>query len=787
MSDSVQALKRQLEDPSVSENFSELLSIFTLLANCVIAKQYRVPDSLVRSINLTELGKGTYQQVSEKRRFKPNELKLAIAMAIGSADGLLVDPESDVAGLRAALSAEILARRILFPYVFGRDLHDLAAQKYPEKTFLNNLQTLALLRELPPGVFQEGKTVVGPFGAILSDELRLISARTAVPGYLCSDETCNSLHTIQLRTGDTSIASTREYVNEYISKHHAGTEDGHARVVNESRVKLLDFTTVEPSEALFDTLSDAFTVPELRLVSETLLRNFLREDGSRAHLSKRFGAIVTSPADFVASLDRPSLLQLLLTFKDKAVVGAVDAVIRDGRLPMEEYEIRVETVDRSGAGDSAQVGRLGVRSYERSIVAERIFGLLQRLYYDAGILEPADLEYGLGTSAGTGPVDLLGLAVRRLEPRDLLKDLVLTNRRAAYEAAEYLGVHAPDKLERDELLESMLWKLGAPTEIVFTDLDRMESHEESLLSANERSSEEILRGHISNLFATVEDSLQRALAFSTWAMTADHFLLENGFQYDPLPDAMQLTWLDEMAPTEVGALALKKDGKNTLAPLAAGFGRLAKGLKAMQATDLIRPEDQEPLICRASPRPFVFKTTVPYFDLTAESQTNVLSALHEIAALFSDVIVAKVRNATVHGNNPFPSAAEIRLAVDRVKQGRRLLSGSGLFPQVFAFDGRTMDAFGRERYRYIRGERRVDLNWPVWPVAPRMPLHQPRLVIVDVASFGAVGPMRFSLKARPGKDAYWDDWPKRWKVERHYSGTDRSELSRDGFAESAPG
>lgn len=785
VNDSVQILRRQLEDPVARENLSESIAITSLLAGCVIGKQYRVPDAMTTPIALSELGREVFDGVlASNKRVKPNELKLGIFFHIGCPEGLLIEANTDIPALRHAISAEMRSSKILFPYIYGRDLHDKAATTFPEKTYLNNTQSIALLKQLPQGVFQEGRTVVGPLGAIQSDTRRTMMSRLAVPGYLCSDETCSAVHSIELTTSDSSISRTQEIVSSFVSKHHGGTDDDHARVIQESTA--LDYSPVShrPSEGMFDVLADAFTEEELRSVTEAVLRSAFKEDGGRAKVSKRLGEIINSPAEYVASLARSSLLQVLLTFDDDAVILATDSTIGSGGVRLAEYEIRVSRLNRNVRSDwQAEIGPLGVRSTAPQAVAERLYSLLRRLYYEAGILEGADLAYGLARTGAPASSDLLGQAVRQLSPRELLEELVLVNRQAAAEATNFLGVTVQDDATRPDLLESMLWKLGAPSEVLFTELSRMATYESDLAAANTSSAaQEVIRGHISNLFTATEDALQRALTYSTWALTEDHFLTQVGFEYDPLPNVAHLEYLEEVAPTEVEALRLKHDGKNTLAPLAAGFGRLAKGLKASRSSPSRRPKEQLPLACSIESRPFAFPYASPYLNLEEESQVDLLTQLQEIASLFSNATVAKVRNATMHGNNEFPSGSEIGLALEKVGKGRDILSATGLFPQVYSLASDLIDSFGRRELRYVRGERLLPLYAPVWPVVMDMPFKQSRLIIMEGATLSAAGPMRFRIKPRPGTDEFWDGWPKRWRVERAYTSSDQAKSSDQGTA-----
>src|SRR5205807_1222460 len=100
-----------------------------------------------------------------------------------------------------------------FPYIFGRELHDLAAERYPERWSLDNRETVRLLRDLPIGVFQLGRIVTGPYGCTAAPHPRQLVARRIVPGYLCSDATCSDVHSLELSTSTTAtIVKTRSVV-----------------------------------------------------------------------------------------------------------------------------------------------------------------------------------------------------------------------------------------------------------------------------------------------------------------------------------------------------------------------------------------------------------------------------------------------------------------------------------------------------------------------------------------------------------------------------------------------
>jgi hypothetical protein len=421
---------------------------------------------------------------------------------------------------------------------------------------------------------------------------------------------------------------------------------------------------------------------------------------------------------------------------------------------------------------AAEIGPHGVRftaSIDTSLVARRSLDLIHRLYFDSGFLVPEDLAYLLG-SPDIGEGELLDCAVQQLPPEEILRQFVVGNRRAALEASEYLGIERAATIPRDELYDRLLWKLGVAPEVVFKDLERVASYEEALKRYDAGGAgPDVGRGQISNLFAALEDSLQRSLEFSTWSLTADHYLADQGFLYDPEPNPKTLDFIESNSPSKNAELTLRDDGKNSLVALAAGFSRLANALRNMEESAHARRIQQFPHEARPTRRPFAFLSTATFFNLSGPSRETVLADLQSVGRHAQDPTVVRVRNASIHGNNEFPSSGDIATAVENVRLCRERLRTSGLYPRVYRLVSRFSDAVGRVTSTYRSGNDDVVFYTPQWSLAPRLPRYSAQLVIVPVANTLSSGPLRFALKPQPGGDPYWDGWPKRWRVAREFS------------------
>ena len=773
---SVSLLRERLQEADYRRSLLGLVDFASLMRGCVINRTYSLPDTLAAPVQLSSLGRDVFDRIrTEKPRLKRNDVKFGLLLAFGCPGGLLVDANSDLEALRKGLSVELLKQKILFPYIFGRDLHDAAADRYPEKHTLTVEESVNLLKSLPIGVFQEGYTTTGPFGCLEADAPRMLYSRINVPGYFCSDQTCFSIHGLQLNTANEAphLAPANKalhYVSDYLTRRYGNVEDYHARILRDAHQIEMNSFVIGSPESVVEVVADGLDNSELRSVAEGVLKRGLKQHGAKS-LSLRLSAVIANPTTFVGGLTRPHLLQLILLFSDESLSAAVDECVRSGAIKTTQYEVRSRKMSRFGSGGvQAEIGSRGLRlTGGGSFVASRLLELLHHLYYDSVVLTSDDLAYLIGASEGDAEGSyVLDHAVRRLSPEALLRTLVLGSRQAHKLASSFLGL--PDETgDKDELLQMLLWKLGASSSVAFQDMDRVRRYEAELASGiSSKANQDELRGHISNLFAAIEGSLRTSLEFAIWVLTNDHFLEENSFVYDPAPKPERLQFIEEHSPTTDVKLRLELNGKNSLVALGAGFSRLSKALGAQVPDSTLRPEDQIPLVCRESGQPFAFRHTLPFHDLSEKARAATVDALQSVSRLIQDEVVLKTRNAAIHGSQHFPTEAELRLAAEKIGVLRSTLSTTGLYPSVFRLTDSTTDVLGRKKFRYEGSDAPVFLYQPSWAIAPKIPTGPRQLVVLPLCDTVASGPLRFRLKNRPGGDPYWDGWPRRWRVTEQY-------------------
>ena len=790
MSDSITDLQDIVSDPENRTKFTELIAIVSLLNYCIIDRNYRLSDNWIRPLQFTSLGQQTIDAcMVHYKRLKPNDVRMAVFLTTGCTEGLFIDISTDIDSLRQQISTEIRQKRIRFPYIFGRELHDVAAELFPAQTKLDNSQTIKLLDKLPIGVFQLGRTVVGPYGCTYSDMPRSAGPRFSVPGYRCSDESCAGIHKINISTADSAISRARGNVSKYIERNYSKAADAHAPLVRRAfKLELLpisDFVKLN----LIDVLSDSLSEDEFRSVVDHLLRKTFKREGRKTDISKRLGAVITNPSDFVAGLGRPELLQIVLLHSDSDLIAAIDETVYQGRLQLHDSEVRVSRVRRWDTEldySRAEIGSLGVRFTAPpsvKMITSRMQRLLHTLYYQSEFLDAGDLAYAIEAPNDLSPGELLNLAVRDHSMDELFRDLILPNRRAVEIAAKELHMFDYEHISREQVFERLYWKIGGPSNNGFPDLRRIDEYLRQVQAAiSENREPDIVRAAASPLFAAVEDALNRALIFAIWAFSTDHHLAIDGFEYDAELDRSIVEFIEINAPSSEPELRLKPE-KNTIVPLGAGFPRLAKVLRKSDEASHLRPEREIPAECIATSRPFAFPFTRMFFNLAPSAQSEVLTALQAIGRHAQNTDVIEVRNWTSHGDRSFPGVEQIQAALEHVAKLRRYLQVSGLYPRIYELISLSRDGVGREELVYESDGEQLSFFRPLWAIAPKLPMGQARLIIVPIAKIDSSGPLRFRVKSMPGTDPYWDGWPKRWPKYSNYSETQQILTDSDGFAE----
>ena len=274
----------------------------------------------------------------------------------------------------------------------------------------------------------------------------------------------------------------------------------------------------------------------------------------------------------------------------------------------------------------------------------------------------------------------------------------------------------------------LLWKTGFAVPAYPSDVPRFFSRADLLRKAidDDGTTEDELRSRASNFFVSLEDVLDLALSFITWALWSDH-LRETGFEYRA-EDAREFAaaFLNQRIRlvNEAGdPITFHSDGRNTLWPLVEGFAGIGQHTEDALGRDAAfrRPiEDLPGYADKARVLEFPFRHSALVFDLAVPDVIALTAHLRSTTALARAAEFSGVRNRVGHGNRDFPSRAELGAVVDAATSAVEAMSQLGSVPTVRYRIGSTVDRYRRviERWADSSG-RTIDLPFvpflPPWP------------------------------------------------------------------------
>ena len=778
-----------------------LIALQEFMGSSILPARYRVPAKLVDPIALTPQGEDLCKRVMRVGNFKWAEVRLACFLRISHHELLVDHEETDTESLLQALNEEIKAGKILHPYIWGRELYDKAFELFKhEPASLSESQTAQLLRNTPRGVFQSFDLVTGPLGILTSREKRTLPPLVNAPLYHCDKRSCRTIHRTYLETTDSQIHKTRERVREVLEKEY-GPESAFGDFFIEIDHKLTNFYSDQKGSALVPLLGECFTQGELDEIIITALKG--KDSPLRSALESN-GIKVGNPQSFAEGLERAAKVQALTLLSDKELSSCVDEAIHSKGIRIPEHEIRrpkILDISPGAYSLSAECSRYGVRLLpaDISLPIIRLQRLISTIYDLKDEAARKDLDWKLRRVEGNSAEERLDRFVRNEEPSEVLRHLVLVGPTPTAVAAEKCGIPPVlelDRLEDSEILNILLWKLGfsvASTDEAFGPLRR--NHEAFAravagTAAYTESDRYEIKRESSPLFSSIESALDATLAFTTWALTFDHWSAESRFSYIHADARVQMASVLNSAsarrvPSAGESIIYDSQGRNTLFPLISGFARLKDYLSGLlqEADQYERPDADVPSYANpATLIPFAYKHTLPFLDLKAESQQEIISLLGEMTRLLESGRVASVRNRLQHSRDDFPTKDELLQFLDAISNFLELAERSGLCPIIFRPAGKYQDSSGRSSYHFKDyRDREYTAQRPSGIGNSGMPALTKDQFIVPAARIReSVEVLRFSIGTHSTYDEIWSEWPK-----YRSSATGSSELTRSSDEERA--
>jgi hypothetical protein len=772
---SVEELDAEYVDPDWRAKFVAFTDLMELLGDCTISDTYVIADELNAAIRLSEAGQAVQDKLTRKEKVNAKDARLMCALTLGH-DELLVDIDGmDIDKLAEAIHLGIQERTIRFPFIYGRTLYDAYADLFEgEKEILTNEETLRLLDNLPSGVFQYGQYTVGPFGLQKSVSIRSISSSRRVPAYHCAVPSCQSIHPVALQTGN-------------------------GAAINKDRDKItaiLQSSAEEPSEwwafaAKLNGLTASYYGDRragvlLPLIGDTLsdseLRNLIVElfDNTKGELRKHVSTFleVHSSHDAASNLDRAQLLQVCLMAREESLSIAIDRLVHADAIHVPLGDVRRSVMNRgvhSGAFNlRAELGHFGVRfvSDDPGLALLRERRLLRKLYLMEPEGDAQELEWQL---RGVDIEDLnekLEHFFHTKSPEDALRRLVLARKSNMITACHELGIENDDELADEDLIATMLWKLGFPIHAEDDPHSEFWQRHERLWALTQSStmgtSERFLEA-AAPYFTRLEGLLLDSLAFTTWALLSDHTGNPFPFTYDDDEDRNDgLALLDSMRSMEE-----KNDhsphfsgNRVELMNLMEGFRTLASHLDACRAAreQYARPEKEFPEFDgKTDLKSFLLRSTLPFLDLSRPSQDRIIAGLTQVTTTLVAAGVNQVRNDHSHYRRTAPDVSRVEEALEAIRQSVTRIENLGFCRLLYSPSAVYTDRWGQRRHEFVgpRSYEHVFIRPTTldWMGLPRLERAQH---LVRSASFGDPNEvLRFTQRYQSEFSKMWEGFPNR--------------------------
>ncbi|MGW7305092.1 hypothetical protein ACWGI1_05895 [Streptomyces sp. NPDC054835] len=782
MSYTAQELKEIYPDQEERKQLLRLLAIREFMADSILPGRYRVPAKLTDPITLTPEGE-EYCRRLVRGNFKWPEVRLACFLAFTHHELLVDHKNTDLPGLISAFNDELVAGKVLHPFIWGRELYDRAFEVFHhEPVSLDERQSATLLAGTPRGVWQSFDLVTGPLGILYSQGIRGLSPVVSVPLYHCEKRSCRTVHRTNLVTTESQIHKTRGKLRELLEKDHE-RDHAFAEFLVEIDNEFCDYYGDQQSWGEIPLLGECFSPDDLDAIVLTALNG--KNSALRSALAAN-GIDVRKPQDFIDRLDKASKIQALMLIDSKTLTECIDESIHGNMIKIPLHEVRRPKILDISTGYydlSAECSKYGVRAMpgDGSLAVVRLNRLISSIYDPSSPDARRDLEWRLRRVEGKSVEEKLDLYVRNEDPSEVLRHLVLVGPVPFSVAAERCGVTSSIDLARlddSELLNILLWKLGFHVEEkdeafgpLRKNLEVFAQAASTVTNYSEQERYEIRR-ESSPLFSSIEAALDATLAFTVWSLTHDHWSAQFRFTYHHASAREQMARIlnDSMyrrSPSSGEAVIYDSQGRNTLFPLISGFSRFRDylGQALRDAGRYERPDGDMPLYAKSAVlTPFAFNHTLPFLDLSSESQQQIMELLAEITRVLQGGGVSEVRNKLQHSRDDFPTRDELGDFLNAIGKFLDIAEESGLCPIIFRPAGNYRDSSGRSSYRFTDYRSRDYVAYrPSGIGSPGMPGLLAEQFIVPLARLGESREvLRFSVGTESTYNEIWEEWPKYW-------------------------
>jgi hypothetical protein len=792
----VEDLEHQYADQHIRESIVRLWNIVALLQESILQRNYRVPAALHEPLQLTDEGQRIYEQL--RRRHVPYPEARLMCLLEFNYEDILIDPvDTDQQRIIDTLSAQIVDGSLQYPFNVGRLLYDKYFEIFGEdgRSSLNVQETQRLLKDTPQGVYQAFDLVTGPYGILRSQSYRSLFPDTTIPLRHCEDPSCAAVHHVILSSDREAEINKHAETRRKIREAEIVGKPAWNEFLGDLTALYVPIYKDWALDPVILLMGQALTDDELRKLFEWLLDN---SDDNLRQAAQGVG-LTSSAASFSTSLNRAQLLQLILVCNDKVIVKGLDTLTRNSIIQVPSGEVRTPVLNsqtRFGRHKMhAELGPFGVRIKTAviNVAPLRARRLVESMYRmdDAG--DRQELEWQLREETSDTVEAKLENYLQTKPLRKSLGSLILARKSNVVVATEILGLDEGGYDSDDDLLSAALWKLG------FTIDDRSEPHATfwqlhnrmlqqargSVSGANSADRAEI-RNLAGSYFVELEHILDDSLAYTTWALTNDHFASPKPFVYRPALDRLRSMEILTQRKTDDKTLRLIYGNKNNLFPLAHGYDRLRVRLEEFEdgREQFKRLKSQLPEWASVQDlEKFPFMHLVPFLDLLPECIINVKRTLEGITSQLGAADISDTRAEWLHDRRSAANLDRLREALESIGGAVRTIEENGFARQLYVRvkddldgDGRRTVVFANASGREVSFFRPSSFSWL------RLPALGKAQYVMNSARFADPSEaLRFTAEMESPYSKMWEDYPRRPRFERGRSVIGESEISMSGI------
>lgn len=692
---------------------------------------------------------------------------------------ILIDcTRSDLAGMAQLLSEHLLNDRVRIPYIWGRALDDKFADhpEFAECDLLAHIDAWGQLTNTPIGVFQHGHLISGPLGIIESAEHRWLPLTTGAHCYYMQG-TKRLDRIVRYDVADIGVVKAHGFLRHFLSQKNGSPSEWSGPLAwygsNQDFHRRTDYSDIA------SVIGDCVLQSERTVLLEKLLKteagNSIRNTLKRTPKYKAKAGL--SPLELASSLNEFEQFQLLLVLPTESLVVACDNNILDGSIDIPPSEVRYprHRIPRRGTCFSSELSSLGIRPAHTQPFAGLCSTIL-RAYEQTD--SSTELGFRLGSDPSRGLQVSLTEFVRREGPSEAVERLILASHSVTTVVCKQLLLKLEEILPRTKsTIPRILWRFGFEIprhdEILERLTRRIIQFEEMVSTVDLQQGEsarEKIRAEGVNLFVSVEEFLDRVLAFNAWMLSSDHWGTTR-YQYR-LNDARfsVATVLGNQIDGPNGPVDWKVNGENTLGTQLVylqafeqwldRLGDLPKHLRYNIDSKYHHDEYQ---------RPFPFR----HIQLWADSDPVELERYREmfkkVVKVLGQADIAGIRNALDHqrDSSRFPLQEKLELCISRLKTAVRLAEQTRIYPVTFWFDSKIDKAFGSSESIFQNSrEEKFSIHRPSTVSSlPGVTRISP-VVFAPVNFLGAADSLlSFTIMGESTYSRYWANYPRIYKTE----------------------